>query len=410
MLNRIVSYLRHIPQLAGVEILLDSDERIEINVVVVNRNGSQVQFKQGSYDLTTYQAVSQHLPEGIPAVLALGGRGIMHRVVPGDGEARGTADLLPLVFPNSKADDFYLQHTALAGTSFLSIARRNVIDQIAAQLEGQGIPVLGVMLGAFPIRLFISYLRTGESPVSTWRHRFTYHADTLMRYELLPMEPGAQGRAINLAGEQLNERLAAAFAVAFTFISDLPWAGLPLAGPSDRATECRWQWQFKRTGIAIIAVLLLTLLGNVLYFTYYSEKVAHYAGNDMRAVVQEIELLEKQHTERSALLDGLLPAETPQWGMAFLADRIAGTCPLDIRLTELAIYPEDAMESRKQRRTVYAPSAIRIGGNCMDMSVLNEWTQQLRELSFCALVALETYQLDERSGDGVFSLSITLKP
>ncbi|MGK6353195.1 hypothetical protein [Parapedobacter sp. DT-150] len=410
MIAAVGSYMRHIPQLAGVELLLADGELFVANVVMVKRSGTKVTFVSGEYGLTDFRAITKHIPQGIPVVLTVGGRGVIHRALD-NGHHQNDLDGLKQVLPNAKVDDFYVQRAELGGCTMVSVARRKLIDDIIAQMGKWGLPLLGVSLGPFAVDLFKGYLFPDDAESRTiGRHRFTIQQGMIAAYNLLGEEAAQTARRVDIGGEQLNEWLVPAFAAAFGAISEIALYRLPISAIEQQAADYRQRWAFRRSGTVLMVLFLLVLLVNAFYFMDYSQKVAGFAGSDALTIQQEIDKLRKQSAERETLLEGLWHDDAARWGMAFMADRIAGTLPEGVRLRELAIYPRDEALSRKQRRPVHIPSAIRIRGTCGDMPQVNDWMKRLRSLAFCEDVEIEEYGFDEQDKVGVFSLQMRLMP
>ncbi len=409
MFAAMASYVTHIPRVAGVELLLADGETLAANLVIVKRIRAKVHFVNGEYGLTTIGAIKHHVPDGVPVALTIGGKGIIHRTMAG-GRQAADEDSLKQVLPNAKPEDFYVQKIQLEGALMLSVARRKPIDDILSQLEKQGLVLFSVALGPFAVNSFLDYLgHAGMESLTLGRHHFTLHQDAFTGYELLPGETSPT-KKVAIADEQLNERLVPAFAAAFHVIGGIPFDQLPIPNVQVAAADYRQQLAFKRSGIVLMAFFLLLLLGNAGYFMHYSDKVASFAGSDARGIQREIDALRQQSLTRDALLDGLWHTDVPRWEMAYMADRIASSLPTGILLGELAIYPRDEALSRKQRRPIHTPSAIRIKGTSVDMPLLNGWVKQVRMLAFCETVEIAEYGYNDREGTGTFILHLELKP
>jgi len=410
MLAALTSYLGHIPQLAGVELLLADGDRFTANLVTVRRRGGKVHFERGEYGLTAYGAIRQHLPTATPVVLTISGKGIIHRVLTGE-RGHSDAELLRQVLPNAKPDDFYVQLTELDRLCMVSVARRQQIDDIVKAAGDQGLELLAVTLGPFAVDAFKDYLiEPDKGSFAAGHHRFTVSDGKIAGYELLSGDAPDSGRPVDIGGEQLNARLVPAFAAAFLAISDIPFPQLPVSDVLSRAFGYRDQNAFRRSAVAVMAFFLLLLLVNAFFFMHYSEKVNGFAGSDALIIQREIKTLQEQAAERETLLHGLWHSSAPEWGMAYMADRLAGSLPDGILLSELAVYPRDEAASRKERRPVHSPSVIRIKGTCADAPQLNGWIQAIRQLAFCRAVEIDAYAFDQRNGNGVFTLSLTLSP
>ena len=406
MFQSISSYLKHIPQLVGVELLLDEGESFTANLAVVKRAGTKVHFVNGEYGLTSLESLSRHIPRAAPVVLVISGKGVIHRALMDINDS----DALKKVLPNARADDFYIQKVELEGAAFLSVARRKLVDDLVTRIEGQGITLLSIGLGPFAVTLFSVYLFGADRDSrSIGRHKFTLQAGKLTGYELQADRAHTTG-GLDVAGEQLNEQLVVAFAAAFSSISEISDVQLSIPLLQTRAETHRQRWMFKRCGVALIAFFFALLLVNSGLFMHYSSRMSDEQGNDLQAVQREIDTLRKQASDRETLLGGMSYVDASQWGMAYLADRLAGTVPDGILLSELSVYPRDVAMSRKQGRPVHTPSMIHIKGTCIDMPLLNDWIKRIRSLSFCQLVKIDRYQFDEREGVGIFGLSLTLRP
>ena len=408
MLAAITSYWKRIPALTGVEVCIGDGDTLSINTALVKRTKSRVRFISGEYDRTSYQSLTTVVPSDMPVAITISGKGIIHRSLP----AGDVGDnVLKLVLPNARAEDFYVQKTEWGGAVWVSVARRDLVDKVVGHVEQQGPLVVCVALGPMAVFQFSDYLIDGiaTDTLRVGRHRFEVQEGKWLGYELLSPEQHRQGRPMDIGGEQFNEKLLPAFALAFTVLADTTWPCLPISRIVTQATDYRERSAFRRSATVLIAFFLTLLVVNALYFMHYTNKVTALDGSDALSIQRALERLEQEAAEREDLLRGLWDTEKPAWNMAFLADRIAASRPDGIRFERLEIYPRDEEESRKQRRPIHIPKAVRIEGTCMDMQVLNMWVEQLRTLHFCQQVTIGSYGYDEQNETGVFVLSLTMK-
>ncbi|MEC3882039.1 hypothetical protein [Parapedobacter sp. 10938] len=395
-LTAIASYWKRIPQLIGVEVLVGDGDALTINIAWVKRSWSNVQFVRGEYGLLGLGALADQVGRDVPVAISISGKGIIHRKLPANGAG---ADSLKAVLPNTREEDFYVQQVDWEGASWLSVARRELVDKIVEQVTQQGVAVVRVALGPLATLLFADYLGVEACD-----------AFVLGRQPVDVQQDGPPGKPVDLGGEQLNEKLVPAFALAFATIGEVAWPQLPIGAVLTRWADYRVRWAFRRSATVLMVFFLSVLLGNAFYFMHYADKVSTLDGSDGLAIQREMERLEQETAARDELLRGLWDADKPAWGMAYLADRIAASRPEGIRFVELEIYPRDEEASRKQRRPVHTELTIRIDGTCADMQVLNAWMEQLRVLLFCERVAIHSYGYEERNAEGVFRLALTLKP
>src|SRR3546814_17368441 len=112
-----------------------------------------------------------HIGRDVPVAISINGKGIIHRMLPEDGVDENG---LKTVLPNAKAEDFYVQQTEWEGATWLSVARREVVDKIVEQVEQLGVAVVCVALGPLATLLFTNYLAGGQADdaILLGRHRF----------------------------------------------------------------------------------------------------------------------------------------------------------------------------------------------------------------------------------------------
>lgn len=410
MLTDISSYLKRIPEVVGVEILVGEGDSWIANLAVLRRERTKVHFVNGEYKLASMDALKERVPGGAPLVLTISGKGIIHRFIVAEPLATED-DYLRKVLPNAKPGEFYVQISPVDGQQVVSVARRALVDELAKQVLQAGMELLSVSLGPFALLLFKGYLPAPNAgSLAVGPHQFTVDQGVFRAYQCHPSDTEAPVKRLRIAGEELNEYLMPAFALAFYAISDLDAPHVPFEGEGLRTADFRERLLFRRLAVGLIGFFLLLLLGNALLFMSYSGKVAGYTGSDAPGIQQEIEKLQQQVRAREQLLGGLWQADSRQWGMAYMADRIGESLPDGMLLTELVIYPKDEGLSRKERRPVHRPSSIGIKGTCADIALLNQWIGTLRALPFCQVVDLSEYGFDERERMGIFTLNLTLDP
>src|SRR5690606_27373475 len=193
----------------------------------VKRSWTRVRFVWGEYGLMGLPALTSRIAGNVPVVLSFSGKGIIHRMLPANNVG---SDGLKTILPNAKAEDFYVQQTEWEGVNWPSVVRRELVDKVVAQVEQQGIAVTCVALGPLATLLFADYLGGGEGDraVLLGRHRFEEQHGKWVGYELLPAEYIPQGKPVDIGGEQMNEKLVPAFALAFATIGDVAWPQLHL--------------------------------------------------------------------------------------------------------------------------------------------------------------------------------------
>lgn len=405
--ERILTYIRHIPQIAGVEVSY-TEKGLLMQLVLLKRKGNDVEVIKREGDIREAEKLLSHLPQDVPLVLTFNGKGIIHRMVK-QADIKPDADLLRLVLPNAKRQDFYVQQVAQQNLPIISVIRKDRLQEMMkpfAVLENR---VLAISLGPFSIAPFLSALRKENiEAVQLAYHQIQVEAEEIVAYNWLEQEN--TGRIIRIGNEEMNERFVVAFSLAFLTISEIPLAALDVEAYAGRMTEKRAQNQFKRFATALGLFVLLILLINTYFFLHYTEKVENTPVTDAGLLGKEISQLKEVLAGQEQLVEVISYVNRPdQEPLSYLADQIGQSVPKEILLDELTFFPQDEGETRKNRKPVYQAGLLTLKGSTANISALNHWVKAVSMMGFSGEVSLVTYSYDEKLERGVFTLKISLK-
>jgi len=404
----ILSYLRHIPIVAGVEASFD-DEGVHMQVVLLQRKGSTVSTLRREAQVHTCEKLLELLPKGAPMVLALHAKGMVHRFVPSAG-GRTEDDLLRQVLPNAKRQDFYLQRVDMTDTTVLSVIRRERLTELLAFFGPLADRILAVNVGPFAAwPLLKGCVKETDTSWCVGHHRFALSAGQLTGYAWEADIP--VGQVIRMGDEEMNGQFALAFCLGFQLLAELPLQSLPVDAWEQRLEEKHQEWQFKRSAVLIGSFFLIVLLVNTYYFMHYSSRLAATPVSDTQLLTKEMEQLQEVLKGQEQLVDIIRYTDrTGKAPLSYVADRLGASVPPSVRLDELSFFPRDEALSRKERKPIYQAGKIGVVGSTADVATLNHWVKEVGMMGFVQDVALVDYAYDEKSARGQFHLQMTLRP
>ena len=164
--------------------------------------------------------------------------------------------------------------------------------------------------------------------------------------------------------------------------------------------------QFRKTGVAVVSLILFALLANYLYINHLNSNIAQLeldlsAGNESLSLLDRLEE-EKRRKEQLVLSAGV---NSPRF-LAFYLDEIGKTVPAQINLQEMQVFPLDGKLKNKQKVEV-VKDAIRISGSTLGNEILDDWIELMDRFEWVHGIELMNYLKTEGERSD-FLLMITL--
>jgi Tfp pilus assembly protein PilN len=400
----IQSRLSRATSFVGVEIFQREDATVAYNLVELIRKKDSIAVTRSLSNLT-HEDLIKSLNVEIPIYVTVNNRSVLNRVLP-NNLSDSNSDLIKAVFPNAKADDFYIQRESFESGLILSVIRREVLDTLIKSFIEQNFWILGISLASFDIKHIASLLNT-QHPIPTQTQVLTYNKQS----ELIDFAQNTEGVSIEmkLGDDVLNSHLLTAYTGAFKGLLQMPSTfSIPLI--EELKGEYIQKNLFKSGGLAALVTLLIVLLLSTFLNDGYKDK--------NNAI--QVQLL-SQGTELSAL-DSLKSQYTHQKAFvaqtninqssktSFYADRLAVSLPDGLEFTSVDINP--MMGSKKEYRegqlVKYEKEVITVKGVSHNSIVYNEWIKKLQTLEWVKTVKHIDYK-DLTIELGEFELKIFIK-
>lgn len=389
---------------AGLEVEFLPQE-IRMQLVILKRKGQLVTIEKTVEHISSVESLKNDLPKDIPLQLAFTGKGVLLRRIAADPSA-DMKSMLSKALPNASAKDFYLQVTPAARDEvFVSVLRKNAVDEIFQQLKEQQFAVTGCSIGPLAITKLLPLLDADITSIHAG-------AQTLLFEDGKPAEvftaEEETKHTYSPGGQTISSSLLLAFAAAFQqLLPEENRLSASIDSLENAAADFRQSRIFK-TGVAALLVCTLSLLlANFFFFSHYRARV-----NELEEQLQtdggaytEWQALQQQVASRRAFLSHAGLLEKAHY--AYYADQLAAELPAEIQLSRLAMSPR--LKLPEEDTIGFRPGRLAISGSCSQSIVLNRWLQLIKEKSWVRSAALLSYVQDRSMAQGVFEIELEIE-
>lgn len=391
------------PCAVGLE-LTGSGDALCANMVLVRKRRQQVEVEKHALNLTEIAAIQKAIPQGVPVVVVLSGKGVLHRFV--NSSTTDAATLLHKVLPNANAADFRVQQVAAAGGQHLvSVVRWPVALEQLEPLRAAGLPIVACSLGAAAAAEVLPFiLPSAGSQLQAGTHRISW-SDGLPA-GLEQTEAPETERVVELGGKTIPAAAIPAVAAAMQFLIGGGTARIVSEELTVAAGDFSQRRLFRTGGLTLLAVTLVLLIGNYLAFSHYWDKKAQLeeALQVNGGQLDRVRELNKQVATRRSFLaqTGLQQAGRH----SFYADRIAAGLPDALQLTRMAIAPRE--RTTVEDSIAFRPGVLVLEGECAQSVLLNDWINRLSNEPWIAKASLRSYVQPSSRKTGLFEIEIQL--
>lgn len=357
---------------------------------------------ENRFETTEIGEILKKLDKTQPLALTITGRGILIKKANNPGEADGTN--LNKLFPNLKADQFYVQIFDSNLNSWVAIIRKEVADGLMSLFIDQGLKVLHVGVGPFAVTHILKQLNSYGNELVFNGHQIRISEGTNWRdYQYI--EGSAAEFPLKLGIEPIKEELLLAYSAAFqlALYDVLPVTGLQGHPAEETLMEYKEEQKFKFRGMSILGGLFVALILNFLLFQYYQEKNEQLISAVNRTTSSAEQLMKQEMLVNSNLTILKDLGWNKGISLAWLADQIGQTVPANLKLTEVYFNPPQHI---KYQQDDYQVGLIRIVGNTKELKNINSWIYKLQEEQWVKQVKLERFSVADEDGKQSFQLLI----
>lgn len=324
-----------------------------------------------------------------PLVLILNGKGvILKKVNLNDENADSFETLIRNNLPAINVDDFYIQLYRQENSScFISLCRRDLLDNITSQFSKANQDLANVFIGAPSI--------LGLQPL--WS-KFNSLLLTCQRIELtngfldvINSENTKEKEKIQIEDLTVSSDHALGLAGGLAYFTQRSLTENNNSVLDDFQVKHRETNQFRFLTMMVVAIAFVLAITNVFFYTSYFDKnnkldteLAVYQGK-----YEQINQLLNDYQENKDLIEdaGVLSKNK----LSEYADRIGKTLPDEVVLSELYFNPKEEKDESEDSLMTFSNKELILRGNCEKSFIVNEWLSVLKMQKFIKEVNLEKF-------------------
>ncbi len=394
-------------RVTGLEAVFLPNEGLQFNAVILKKSKTGLEVETSHAGIIEAEELQKFIDSKLPINIVINGKGIIHRKLIVN-EADSDTKLLERVFPNAKFSDFYFQKIVLSeNTVFVSIARKNNIDELLASFIDKGYHFSGISLGPFCLNGIIPLIKLPVDGLTIANYKF----EIVNNERIEDFQDNINDffdKKISIAGEDIQHQSVLSFASAFDYFFPFQIGGLlsvPMVDKSKAELEQKKIYQLG--GWTVLLVFLAILLGNFFLFDYYGKQFQQLntAFVGKKGQLENLNEIKMKVNEKQAFLE-----KTGLKGISktsFYSDRIALDFPETISLTHLDLFPLES-KIKGNEPIVFLNKVIIVKGNCKKSTELNDWIRILKTKEWINDVSVLNYKQENVQEPGEFELKLTI--
>lgn len=397
-------------KIAGVEVIVASEDSLRYNIVVLQKSKGKLFTLEKKSNLHRLEDAEDILKNGLPICLGITGKGTIHRKL--QEEDTGQANQGPFinrVFPNASPDDFYVQHKeADEDNIYVSLVRRTLLNTILEKFDMYKVHIVDIQLGPYVAEHIIPLIRKDyDKFIDTSTHQLEIENSGIVSYKPLSEEPF--NKLYHIGDEPVYSEELIAYACGFYSLVMRDFKNE--ADDEDiqaRNKEFENFRKFRFAGIIVLLFFFLALLINYLVFDHYNKKQAVLSEkvSKFNNLLTRTEQLNKELQDKKTLLEetGLLM----QSRLSFYADRLAACMPYGVVLNEVNVNPVKK-NKLKEQKIEFTRNIILVKGMIKNTTNINTWIKEIKRYNWVKKLNVLSYTKEEDK-KGEFVLEIQVMP
>jgi hypothetical protein len=388
----------------GVEVIFNTKENYTLIAVELRSTNEGVEVVRKFTDITLAELAKENTKH-IPIYFSVGGKGVIHKKIKAEDTA-SDQELIGQVFPNAALKEFYIQRSKIkAFDSWISVIRKEVLDEFMVQIEKLNLFAIHISLGPFALETTLPFIN--KMTVITTAHELTIEADNIIQLDSLGSV--SNGEEYDIEGELINSHELIAFGTAFNhFVPSIKMTPIH----SEKVYQFKEEYFYKNksivVGVSIVAFFFIIVMGNLLIGGSYEKthNELQYQMNSNREFVEELKTLKKELKIKEEFVQNSGVARASK--IAFYTDQIGMSIPKSIQLDQLFVHPL-AKRIHKAEDINFNYNTIKIGGTVTRGIDLNDWIKELKGYDWMDEIHIISFIKDNRKTVGEFEIEVTIK-
>ncbi|MXV50397.1 hypothetical protein GS399_05380 [Pedobacter sp. HMF7647] len=400
--------LKRIKSCLGLELELLPGGGYVLHYCLLSLRGAELRIEAKGSVSGSLEEVLKALPSGIPVSLSLTGKGLLIRQA-ARVESLGSA-VFQEVFPHTDPAAFYCQLAQAGDISWLSVCRREIVDELIAAFKKAGLSLLILSAGPFAVAAVKKHFNHFSPELVFNGHVLNFSdAGQLVSYSFL--KDRRAPFPLRIDREILPEEYVVAYGTGFQLLMTgfLEPVRITIPSLENALASLLETKRMHVRAAAILAAFFLILLVNFAVFSFYhSRNEALKDVVDRRSVhAGQSEVLDQSVKLREKLLKKI--GWRKGFRFSWVCDQMGRSMPRELRLEKLEINPVAEARSGQLTEPVVFFDRIEVSGDCRETDALNEWIYRLKDMNWVERVVLKQYKPDENEGGHRFRVQIELK-
>lgn len=369
-------------------------EVLRYTILDIKKNKDRLSISK-SKTLTDFSEVKNAISKKNTLLLNFSGRGVVNKMV------ESKADYIKEVLFNGSSEDFYVYTLFEDQNNFVSISRKEGVNEQFKLLERAGFKPVDFSLGPFVSALSQQFLNQDIILLENWT--LVFQDKSLINFS----SRDTSNEIYEIGNETLHSRDIVLFSSLLNFLypSDKIQYDNAFLGENSREQKLRRIFDYLAFGsLLFFLVALLSSYALLNYFNNgyvkYEQQLYHFNDDYFQMKKMEEDLQNKQFIARNS---GVLSKNF----LSFYINEIGVSIPNEIILSNLKINPISKKIKTNEKIEIES-NTILLEGNAKRSASVNKWVKELREYDW--INKIEILNLNTNSGNkDSFSIKIFMR-
>lgn len=407
MLKSLIPTFSKYKKIAGIELLIKNDQCRAFNIIILNKKKNKLEIIDQFEELTSIEQIKNSVNDiaKLPIALLINGKPVLHKKLP-NNRITDTSPI-KIAIPNANSEDFSYEIFRGETHSWISIIRKQFLENVIKEFADSGISLVYLSLGVFSIQHILSLLNPKRTELFTSIYQLNIAQDEIAT--VLSLKEELINSKYQLGEDEIQHRLLLAFSVSFVNLLDIPTELYNASFIKESADEYYYSFLFTKLKWNGLIGLFGVLLINFMLFNYFNNKnqASGVQLSMFKEQLSQLNLLKQRHQEKQIFFKqtNVLKPSKKSW----YADQIAQSRELGIELKKLEIAP--AINKKKRRidhQYMFDTNRLIIRGNSEKSIYLNQWIKKLKDLEWIEKVSVLPYS-ENKYGSGDFEIELFIK-
>lgn len=378
----------------GVEIEIISNLEFHYRVVLLQKK-NRLLVKSETF--VSIDELLKSLDKGIPLVISIDGKGVLHKKL----SNKDVTELLSSVLPNANNDDFFVQKYELnKNEAYASVCRNDVVEKLLEQFSANKFVVYKVFLGPFQLTVLDNINRV----IQTTNHKIEFVSNKIWNIE----------KSVNSADgyhsfrhQTISSLYLVAFANALSYFDEK--GGLEFNQSNGSLISDYYYSRLYKIGLAVILFLVLLVLSVNYYFLNQYKSDYERLDQQVQINSEYSTLLEKLNKELATKEDIFSKSGYEKNShLTLYVNEIILIKPDGIKLDKCQYQPT-INKIKDNEEIQYSNDVVLVSGFARSSILVDGWAKGIEKLKWVKQVNIVSYNQEASDIPGVFEIIVKLK-